>query len=287
MFSSIRFKELLVKYKTNFIEQQWKDEKYKWEAVKCFQDNWNVNDSDFTGMLERSLGKTNNLLASLSFFPKSMIIAFSQRAPEEVRAMFIALFDESKDVCERIEAFKMQATVILEKYGNGAAQHYQSENAITTYLWLRYPDKYYIYKFKDVKNVADKLESNYTFKRAAYTDNIRNFLRLYDEISQAVKEDTELVKLFQSQLTDSCYPDPEFRTLTVDIGFFISRIERPKQDERPEPDDDKNGENDSGLFSEDWFPPLEEYTPGVTKELWLSLLRNKKIFRWYDSFDKQ
>ena len=133
----------------------------------------------------------------------------AKAAPEEVRAMFIALFDESKDVFERMDAFKMQSTVLLEKYGNGAAQHYQYENAISTYLWLRYPDKYYIYKFGEVKAVASELESDYRFKKGAYADNIRNFLKLYDEISVALKEDTELVNLFQSQLTDTCYPDPE------------------------------------------------------------------------------
>ena len=53
--------------------------------------------------------------------------------------MFIALFNENKDVFERMDAFKMQSAVLLEKYGNGAAQHYQYENAISTYLWLRYP----------------------------------------------------------------------------------------------------------------------------------------------------
>ena len=37
-----------------------------------------------------------------------------------------------------MNAFKMQSSILLEKYGNGAAQHYQYENAISTYLWLRY-----------------------------------------------------------------------------------------------------------------------------------------------------
>lgn len=79
--------------------------------------------------------------------------------------MFIALFDENKDVYERMNAFKLQASILLERYGNGAAQHYQYENAISTYLWLRYPDKYYIYKFGEVKNVANELETDYRFKR--------------------------------------------------------------------------------------------------------------------------
>src|SRR5699024_2725050 len=148
---------------------------------------------------------------------------FAKVAPEEVRAMFIALFDESNDVVSRVLDFKNQSSILLEKYGNGAGQHYQYENAISTYLWLRYPDKYYIFKLSEVKAVASELEADYRFKKGAYADNIRNFLKLYDEISEYLKSDTELVNIFQSQLTDACYSDPELKTLTIDVGFYISR----------------------------------------------------------------
>lgn len=262
MFDQFRLKDVLAQYKQNFVSTQWGNEKYKWEAVKWFQDNWNVNAADFPEMLSRSLDKTFNLLASNNNFPKGMIVGFAKAAPEEVRAMFIALFDESQDVFERMNAFKMQSSILLEKYGNGAAQHYQYENAISTYLWLRYPDKYYIYKFGEVKTVASELESDYRFKKGAYADNIRNFLKLYDEISVTLKEDTELVNLFQSQLTDTCYPDPELKTLTIDVGFYISRRYSQENAEKAE--------------AASWFP--SDYTPELTEEDWLALLGDDKVF---------
>ena len=266
MFDQYRLKDVLIQYKQNFVSSQWGNEKYKWEAVKWFQDNWDVNASDFAEMLSRSLDKTFNLLASNNNFPKGMIVGFAKAAPEEVRAMFIALFDESKDVFERMDAFKMQSTVLLEKYGNGAAQHYQYENAISTYLWLRYPDKYYIYKFGEVKAVASELESDYRFKKGAYADNIRNFLKLYDEISVALKEDTELVNLFQSQLTDACYPDPELKTLTIDIGFYISRYYSQK-DAAPDTTSWYGADFDPGLTTEDWSKLLKDETVFTTGAL--------------------
>ena len=137
MFDKFRLQEALAKYKQDFVSTQWGNEKYKWEAVKVFQDNWDVNATDFAGMLTRSLSKTYNLLASMNNFPAKMIEGFAKTAPEEVRAMFIALFDESNDVVSRIIEFKDKSSVLLEKYGNGAGQHYQYENAVSTYLWLR------------------------------------------------------------------------------------------------------------------------------------------------------
>ena len=87
MFDMMKLKDVLVAYKQNFVSKQWGDEKYKWEAVKWFQDNWDVNASDFAEMLSRSLDKTFNLLASNNNFPKGMIVGFAKAAPEEVRAM--------------------------------------------------------------------------------------------------------------------------------------------------------------------------------------------------------
>lgn len=262
MFDQIRLKDVLVEYKQNFVSRQWGEEKYKWEAVKWFQDNWDVNASDFPEMLNRALDKTFNLLASSNNFPKGMIAGFAKSAPEEVRSMFIALFDEGKDVFERMDAFKMQSSILLEKYGNGAAQHYQRENAISTYLWLRYPDKYYIYKFGEVKTVASELESDYRFRKGAYADNIRNFLQLYDEVSIALKEDTELVNLFQSQLTDTCYPDPELKTLTTDVGFYISRYYSKK--------------DSAAVDTVKWYGT--DFDPGLTVEDWIRLLKDKTVF---------
>lgn len=256
--------DVLGGYKQDFVSRQWRDEKYKWEAVKCFQDNWDVKVSDFSDMLTRALDKTCNLLASNNNFPKSMIIGFAKAAPEEVRAMFIALFDESKDVFERMKTFKTKSSVLLKQYGKGAAQHYQYENAISTYLWLRFPDKYYIYKFSEVKKVASELGADYRFKKGAYADNIRNTLKFYDEISLALKEDSELVNLFRSQLTDTCYPDPELKTLTTDVGFYISRHYSQKavavQEEA----------------KCEWFPAA--YSPGFTVEDWVELLNDPEVF---------
>lgn len=223
MFDKIRLKEVLVEYKKRFVQQQWPDEKYKWEAVQCFQLNWDVNSDDFAQMLIKALAQTANLLASEKNFPARMITKFAEIDPEEVRSMYIELYDESKDLYERVASFKNKSNTLLERYGNGAAQHYQYENAIMTYLWLRYPDKYYIYKLSEVKAVSSKLESDYGFKKGAYADNIRNFVAFYDEICAELKQDGELKNLLNSQITSTCYADPELRTLTIDVGFFISR----------------------------------------------------------------
>ena len=46
------------------LEEYKKDFDSKWQAVKCFQDNWDIHAVDFVAMLAKSLKKTANLLTS-------------------------------------------------------------------------------------------------------------------------------------------------------------------------------------------------------------------------------
>ena len=86
-----------------------------------------------------------------------MIKAFATADAEAVRGMFINLYDESKNLAERIEQFQVSSDEMRLKYDDGTwRQHYQGENAITTYLWLRYPDKYYIYKYSEIRAFAKR-----------------------------------------------------------------------------------------------------------------------------------
>ncbi|RGH22997.1 restriction endonuclease [Firmicutes bacterium AF12-30] len=274
MFNKIRLKEILAEYKKVFVQQQWPNEKYKWEAVQCFQENWDINSADFAQMLKKSLVKTDNLLRSANNFPKGMITGFAEAAPEAVHSMYMELYDESKDLCERIANFKNKSNTLLERYGNGAAQHYQYENAIMTYLWLRYPDKYYIYKFGEVKAVSLELESDYRFKKGAYEDNIRNFMALYDEICAELQQDDELRNLLNSQITSTCYADPELRTLTIDIGFFIFRYWN-KKDSTNVPLYAQSQEDDGQQY---WF--LNEKNPKMWSIVSMPVgeIRNETLF---------
>jgi 5-methylcytosine-specific restriction protein B len=264
MFNHEIFKEAVSLYKEDFLDFQWKNEKFKWEAVKCFRDNWDINADNFAQMLSKAFAKSNNLLASVNYFPAKMITAFAKLAPEEVRSMFIELFDESKDLCERISNFKSKSQELLGKYGNGAAQHYQKENSIMTYLWLRFPDKYYIYKLSEIKSVSEKLESSYEFKKGFYNENITNFIAFYDEICAELLKDNELRELLNSQITADCYSDPMLHTLTIDVAFYISRYL------------EVSGEVPDDVPEDGWWPT--DYSPNLSVEDWVKLINNSKIF---------
>ena len=216
---------MIKQYKQDFLKY-WEEEKYKWQSLKWFQDNWNVDAVDFGEMFERATSKTDNLLASNQNYPKGVIIALSSEYPTETKQLFVDLYDENVDLESRVNTFKSKSNELVNKHNK---QHpddiwnnsYQQENAITTYLWLRYPEKYYIYKFTEYKAVVERLGCPDIIKAGNGYQNIKNGFEIYDKIAAALSKDYEIKNMLANVLTEDCYPDKSLRTLTVDVGHYV------------------------------------------------------------------
>ncbi len=234
MIDESRLKIVLAEYKRDFAGVLWEEEQFKWKATKTFDKYWDIKAKDFAGMLSQALDDADNLLAAAFFYPKSMIFKYAEAEPEEVRAMFNDLFSGSADVIARILAFKDAADALQEKHKDMGGQHFQDESTISTYLWLRFPDKYYIYRYGVAKKTAEVLGSDYSIKKGAYAANLRNCHALYDEICAYIRTDEELIDLVHSHLTDDCYPDPEYKTLVSDLGFYINNYYLQKKVREPD-----------------------------------------------------
>ena len=114
-----------------YFPKHWKDEKYKWEAIKHFQDNWDIDAPGFGKMFERATSKAKNLLTSGNVYPAGMILEFAKADESAAREMIRKLFDESLDLAERITAFGERSEELRRQYGNGEwKNHYQSINYI-------------------------------------------------------------------------------------------------------------------------------------------------------------
>ena len=215
-----RLLKLVEEYKADFKENI-PLELYKWEAVKHFQDNWDLDAEDFPAMLSRSLNKTENLLASMNNYPRRMIKQFAQRFPQDVKSLFVALYDETVNLKERIDAFIAGIEQIHMKWdGKEAKNHYHTFNVVSTYLWLRYPDKYYIYKPSVVKNLFDRLGIDIKLTPLKANAVIKTF-EVYDSISDYLLKDLELKAMFEEVMTSNCYPDKLMKTATVDLGYYL------------------------------------------------------------------
>ncbi len=223
MIDIAKFQLALAKYKDSFIEN-FKKEKYKWQAVKFFLDNWDINSPDFAQTVKVAFSKHINLLDNRNNFPLAQIVDFAKADCEAMRNSFKLLYDDNVNLSSRIESFKAEMERIRGQYDPGTWKTlYQDENPISIYLRFRFPDKYYIYKFGECKNAAAYFNTDYFLKKGDGINNINTCYKFYDELCELLKKDTELISLYQSVLDNTTYPDGAFKLLTDDFVFYVSR----------------------------------------------------------------
>mgnify|MGYP000881303294 CR=1 FL=1 len=207
-------------YKLNF-DRVNQEEIYKWQAVKCFQDNWKIDATDFSEMLNKSLNKTKNLLDSGQYFPLRMIAQYAEHKPEQVRQIFTKLYNEEADLYERIENFQVDINSINDELF-ADKKSYQDPRAIIVYLVLNFPERYFFYKFEMFKQFSEKLELIYKPTKGRL-ENIGHFNSLCEIVRHELSLDQELLKLHKNRIKDDCYYDENLNILTQDFIYAVAR----------------------------------------------------------------
>jgi len=207
-------------YKLNF-ERVNQQEIYKWKAVKCFQDNWDIDAANFYPMLLASIRLTQNLLKSGQYFPLRMLMHYSERRPEETRNLLKALYNEDEDIFERIQNFQNGIDILNHELFPGK-NSYQDHRAVIVYLALRFPERYFFYKFEMFKQFSEKLELIYRPVRG-HIENIGHFNSQCELIRYELSLDQELLKLHNNRITPDCYYDENLNILTQDFIYAVAR----------------------------------------------------------------
>lgn len=135
------------------------NEAYKYLAIETFQEHWDIEASDFNQMFRNSFSQVGNLLYHNSH---QYMNSIGEHFPEVAREMFRNLFDETKEVAERIKEFQEQAEEILPKIKSilesEKIKPQQDERTISVYLAFRFPEKYTLYKNDFYKFLCEHLD---------------------------------------------------------------------------------------------------------------------------------
>lgn len=255
----------IIKAYKDYFKTHFSIEIYKWKAVNYFQSYWNIEATNFKNMLMQALSKTENLLTLMNNYPRKMLEEFCEIDEAKVREMFRVLFDEDQDIVARINQFRQNADGLLIQWGKGK-QHYQTFNAITTYLWLRYPDKYYIYKYSCARKMVRELMSSMVLKKGCGAEEVIDVFKLYDDVAKVLQNDTDIRQMLDEALTKDCYSDKELRTTVVDLAYFVGRSYHPEH-VWPE----------QRMKVQTWI-----YSPGEGARKWSECVANSKMYLGWD-----
>ncbi|MBR4218351.1 MAG: DUF3883 domain-containing protein [Bacteroidales bacterium] len=204
-------------------------ERYKWQAVKCFQKHFFEKGESLSERLELALSDTDNLLTSRNYFPKRMLLQFAKEKEKETQKAIDDLYNPHIDLKSRVSSFMEQIesvfrTMQQEGYsdwkGRTNVQSYQDPHVVSVYLSMRYPDEFYIYKWTVFKDAAKRL--GYTIKSKDKIDKLIEYQDFCDSIKQELLKEKECLAEYRNRLEIDDFTDDNYNMLTQDFVYAIA-----------------------------------------------------------------
>ena len=217
-----------IKHWDSFIRDR---EEYKWTAFRHFDEFFYDEEMPFSARVNYSFKMAGNLLVSPNYFPYGMLKVFSEQRPDTMENLMVnVLFNEELPLRERINAYMEETEAIMWEvadsgYGKWKGRTnlhtYQDVHAISVYLAMRYPAKYYIYKTSVFKVFSDV--AGYTIQSKNHIDKYLEFLRLCDTVKDELLKETLFLSVYDEWLKAKGYEDFYYCLLTQDFIYAVSR----------------------------------------------------------------
>lgn len=251
------------------------NEIYKWQAAKHFQDYWDPNTSDVEKMLEDALSESSNLLTGVNYFPKGMLLGFAKLNPVKTLDTLVKLFDDSKDLKERLIKFETAGEELLDEENRArviknekpAKSSYCEPRSASVYLAFHNSKNNYLYKASIYKAFSTLLGVKALSNKF---DKVVAYYELCDSVLSFIQDNhPEIIQESESYLSEELRAiDQDHHLLIQDIAYFAESCLKEGKVSAPTSD------YDPGLSTETWIELLND--PSVTTENNLLALRRLK-----------
>lgn len=224
-------------------------EYYKWEALRHFKDNFDIDAPDFATMFKNATKMTFNLINNSIVQPTMGIIKLAERPEltETVRQMF-------KDLCsddngnidlrqDKINRFICQCDQLLKTYEKGKWKYAQDIKSVIAYLAFIHPERNYMFKSTEAHKFKDCVEFGHDFGRGE-AFSLKKYYMLCDELVKEIKSNESFIEMHNARLTDNMYADDDYHMLAYDIIYsamyynlyYNVEIKKPTKSGKPRVD---------------------------------------------------
>jgi len=220
-----KIQEAIDIYKTFLKRNPDQRELFSWESQNIFQKNWDIEAPDFGKMYDNCLqnSHTRRWWTGDNFKPKARMLEFINQNSDFVRAMFRALFDESKPIENRISKFQFGCEVMMQDFKEDHPtsienNHYHLENhVISMYLSFRYPSKYPVYFYPEFASLMKKIGSTKIPER----HEMERFFKITKTLTTFLHKDAELISIHQKIIDVPPLYQEDSMLLVTDFYRFI------------------------------------------------------------------
>lgn len=238
--------ELIRRYEEHYAElnNQDNNEIFKWQAVRCFQDEWFSQENaglSFSELFSKAKSESSVLIDNSTVSPANGIVKMAQVDPGEVERLFreVLFANDGENLNLRqqhMEEFLDGIEAVRVKHFPGYWKYTQDRHAVSCYLALYAPEQNYIYKYTPAENFARYIE----FGKDIGSGNkfsLENYYEMCDLVVVALREHTSLLEKHEKLLTDACYHDKSLHLLAFDViycasayGFFTGLQHQSKKE---------------------------------------------------------
>lgn len=207
-------------------KETWLDmERYKWEAFRQFNLFFYSNEP-IANRIDKAFSRAYNLLDSKQYYPLGMLKDVIPDNPH----LLEGLYDESLPIYNRVKEYQEGfESAVKKKTAKGAHEWdkkkvvstYQDAHAISIYLAMRFPAKYYIYKYGIFRDFAKRV--GYKIEHSNPTERMFEYFDLCSEIKKVLLTHKDFIAYYKQWLKGQTYSDPSFNLLTQDFIYSVVR----------------------------------------------------------------
>ncbi len=202
-------------------------EGYKFKSVDVFQNNFNLTSPNLTETLEKSI-QSNNLTIGSMYFPRKMLLIFSENYREETRQILAKLFDDSVDIVKRINEAEYAFEELIQKRNKEmgeSANSFIGLRFISLILSFYNPNKYNALKPREWNVFCKYIDEDFRIPNGTLSGERYEVLSEYIEALRVYIKDIPEIKSLKEQLTRGLnFTDEEFRWITQDVIYVTARL---------------------------------------------------------------
>ena len=203
------------------------NEKFKWAAIRQFQDVWFSDASrelPFDKKFKLATKECSFLIDGIRSYPTSGIVKMAEQRPEQLESLFenvlFAPYDSLSELQNHMDNFRKQINAICLELFPKYASYKQDLHAVSCYLMLFAPEKHFIYRSGCVNTFARYTE----FERKIGSGNSFSLPNLYDLsqiVVQALREHPTLMAKYDALFKDDphYYYDESLHMMAYDLMY--------------------------------------------------------------------
>ena len=200
------------------------EEYFKWQAIDCFQTNWNIDAEDLYDSFTRAVAKTDVLLDGGHSAPSSGIKSLL-KLPEEVetvreafrKLLYTECDEKARDLL--VEEFIQTVNARIKAHWPNDSYRPQTTRSALCYLALARPDRDFFYMFTKAENWAYFTEFGFDIGSGS-NFSLPIYYRMCNELVDAIRESDALRRCNEERMQAAGVSlSDDFHTLAYDIMY--------------------------------------------------------------------